>query len=108
VAIKGFVHALPGICNAAANGWPLVVLSASCDSTQKTQGSFQETKQLEAASIYAKFAVRVEHMKRIPFHIEQAVRLRYNYIFFLSLSIYKCTFTIVMMKVCMDSQVPLM
>jgi len=75
--IIGVVHALAGILNATANGWPLLVLSASGDSTQKGQGSFQESKQVEAAALYAKLAVRVEHTNRIPYHIEQAVRTTY-------------------------------
>lgn len=69
----GLIHALPGIANAHVNCWPLVVLAGGCDQDQVGMGAFQEWSQLEACS-QCKYAVRLENLKSVPFHVEKAVR----------------------------------
>jgi len=74
VAGPGVVHALAGMANAQSNCWPMVLVSAGPPTDSQTTGFFQETPQLEAAKIYAKFAVRVETLKKVKYFIHKAVR----------------------------------
>jgi len=75
VAGPGMVHAIPGLLNANANGWPMVLLSAACESNEEGRGAFQESSQLEAALPYVKHAVRISHLSRFPSQLEQALRI---------------------------------
>lgn len=75
VSGPGFVHALVGLLNASANSWPMILISSASDRNQVGKGAFQEANQIEAARIYAKYVCKIEDIRRIPFFIEQAVRM---------------------------------
>ncbi|CAI7988712.1 2-hydroxyacyl-CoA lyase 1 [Geodia barretti] len=54
-------------------GRPLLVVAGGCDQDQIGMGAFQEWPQLEDCS-RCKYAVRLETLESIPFHVEKAVR----------------------------------
>ncbi len=74
VSGPGMVHAIAGLANAWANGWPMILLGGANDSYQNGQGAFQEAPQIEAARPFSKYCARPDSTRRIPFFIEQAVR----------------------------------
>eukprot|EP01127_Copromyxa_protea_P001269 TRINITY_DN11302_c0_g1_i1.p1 TRINITY_DN11302_c0_g1~~TRINITY_DN11302_c0_g1_i1.p1 ORF type:complete len:550 (-),score=127.11 TRINITY_DN11302_c0_g1_i1:40-1689(-) len=74
VAGPGLVHALPGLLNATANCWPMVLISSGPPSQHNFKGAFQEAPQLEAAKIYSKHAVRVNSLSSFNFHFNMALR----------------------------------
>lgn len=74
VAGPGLVHALAGAMNAAANCWPLIIISSGAFTKEAGQGAFQEAPQLAAARVYVKYSVRIESLARVGYHIEQAIR----------------------------------
>lgn len=78
----GVIHALAGMGNASANGWPMICIAGSSELSQDGLGGFQESLppqggaqiQVEYARSVAKFAVKATDPARVPFFIEQAVR----------------------------------
>jgi 2-hydroxyacyl-CoA lyase 1 len=75
VSGPGLVHALAGISNAWSNCWPMLVLGGASDIAQNGMGAFQEAPQVEAARPFTKYAHQVDRVDRIPYYIEQAVRI---------------------------------
>ncbi|KAJ0959785.1 hypothetical protein J5N97_000524, partial [Dioscorea zingiberensis] len=53
VSGPGCVHGLAGLSNAMANGWPMVMISGSCDQKDFGRGDFQELDQIAAVSAHA-------------------------------------------------------
>mmetsp|Transcript_86681 Transcript_86681/g.245751 ORF Transcript_86681/g.245751 Transcript_86681/m.245751 type:complete len:576 (-) Transcript_86681:101-1828(-) len=78
----GAVHALAGMGNASANGWPMICVAGSSELGQDGLGAFQEAlppqggAQMQVQMPYAvcKYAVKATQGERIPFFIEQAIR----------------------------------
>jgi 2-hydroxyacyl-CoA lyase 1 len=66
VSGPGCVHGLAGVSNAAANGWPLVMISGSCDQRDFGRGDFQELDQIAAVKPFSKFSVKATDIKLIP------------------------------------------
>src|SRR5688572_17823854 len=74
VSGPGVVHALAGLANAQQNAWPMVLIGGASESWRNGMGAFQEERQVQIAAPFCKFAHGVEHVHRIPFYIEMAVR----------------------------------
>ena len=74
VSGPGVVHALAGLANAQQNGWPMVLIGGASESWRNGMGAFQEERQVLIATPFCKFAHAVEHVHRIPFYVEMAVR----------------------------------
>jgi 2-hydroxyacyl-CoA lyase 1 len=74
VSGPGVVHGLAGLANAQQNCWPMVLIGGASPSYQNGMGAFQEERQVQIASPFCKFAHAVEHVRRIPFYVEMAVR----------------------------------
>ena len=74
VSGPGVVHALAGLANAQQNGWPMVLIGGASETWRNGMGAFQEERQVLIATPFCKFAHAVEHVHRIPFYIEMAVR----------------------------------
>jgi 2-hydroxyacyl-CoA lyase 1 len=53
---------------------PMLLIGGSCDRPHEELGAFQETRQVEAARMYCKFAARPNSVDRIPTFVEKAVR----------------------------------
>jgi 2-hydroxyacyl-CoA lyase 1 len=78
VSGPGVVHGLAGLANAKENCWPMILLGGASDSYQEGQGAFQEAPQVELARPYTKYSARPDEPGRLPFYIEQAVRMSIN------------------------------
>src|SRR5882724_9604502 len=74
VSGPGVVHALAGLANAQQNGWPMILIGGASESWRNGMGAFQEERQVLIATPFSKFAHGVEHVHRIPFYVEMAVR----------------------------------
>jgi 2-hydroxyacyl-CoA lyase 1 len=74
VSGPGVVHGLAGLANAQQNCWPMILLGGASPTYQNGMGAFQEERQVQIASPFCKFAHAVEHVHRIPFYVEMAVR----------------------------------
>ena len=74
VSGPGVVHALAGLANAQQNGWPMVLIGGASESWRNGMGAFQEERQVLITTPFCKFAHAVEHVHRIPFYVEMAVR----------------------------------
>ena len=74
VSGPGVVHGLAGLANAQQNCWPMILIGGASATYQNGMGAFQEERQVQIASPFCKFAHAVEHMHRIPFYVEMAVR----------------------------------
>jgi 2-hydroxyacyl-CoA lyase len=74
VSGPGVVHALAGLANAQQNGWPMILIGGASESWRNGMGAFQEERQVYIATPFCKFAHAVEHVHRIPFYVEMAVR----------------------------------
>jgi 2-hydroxyacyl-CoA lyase 1 len=74
VSGPGVVHGLAGLANAQQNCWPMILIGGASSTTQNGMGAFQEERQVQIASPFCKFAHAVEHVQRIPFYVEMAVR----------------------------------
>jgi len=74
VSGPGVVHGLAGLANAQQNCWPMIMIGGASPTYQNGMGGFQEERQVQIASPFCKFAHAVEHVHRIPFYVEQAVR----------------------------------
>jgi 2-hydroxyacyl-CoA lyase 1 len=74
VSGPGVVHGLAGLANAQQNCWPMILIGGASPTYQNGMGAFQEERQVQIASPFCKFAHAVEHVHRIPFYVEMAVR----------------------------------
>ena len=74
VSGPGVVHGLAGLANAQQNCWPMILIGGASPTYQNGMGAFQEERQVQIASPFCKFAHAVEHVYRVPFYVEQAVR----------------------------------
>jgi 2-hydroxyacyl-CoA lyase 1 len=74
VSGPGVIHALAGLANAQQNGWPMILIGGASESWRNGMGAFQEERQVLVATPFCKFAHAVEHVHRIPFYVEMAVR----------------------------------
>src|SRR5215813_5137692 len=74
VSGPGVVHGLAGLANAKENCWPMILIGGASDVKQNAMGAFQEERQVLIATPFSKFAHAVEHVHRIPFYVEMAVR----------------------------------
>ncbi len=74
VSGPGVVHALAGLANAQQNGWPMVLIGGASETWRNGMGAFQEERQVHIATPFCKFAHAIEHVHRIPFYVEMAVR----------------------------------
>ena len=74
VSGPGVIHAFAGLANAQQNCWPMILIGGASPIYQNGMGAFQEERQVELASPYCKYAHGVEHVQRIPFYVEQAIR----------------------------------
>ncbi|MEM7405661.1 MAG: oxalyl-CoA decarboxylase [Pseudomonadota bacterium] len=70
----GVVHALAGLANAQQNCWPMILIGGAPPTYQNGMGSFQEERQVHVATPFCKYAHAIEHVQRIPYYVEQAVR----------------------------------
>src|SRR5882757_5123857 len=74
VSGPGVVHGLAGLANAQQNCWPMILIGGASPTYQNGMGAFQEERQVQIASPFCKFSHAVEHVHRIPFYVEMAVR----------------------------------
>ena len=74
VSGPGVVHGLAGLANAQQNCWPMIMIGGASPTYQNGMGAFQEERQVQIASPFCKFAHAIEHVHRIPFYVELAVR----------------------------------
>jgi 2-hydroxyacyl-CoA lyase 1 len=74
VSGPGVVHGLAGLANAQQNCWPMILIGGASPTYQNGMGAFQEERQVQIATPFCKFAHAVEHVHRIPFYVEMAVR----------------------------------
>jgi 2-hydroxyacyl-CoA lyase 1 len=75
VSGPGIVHALAGLANARENNWPMLLIGGASSSRRNGMGAFQEERGAYLASPYTKYSATVDSVERIPFYVEQAVRL---------------------------------
>jgi 2-hydroxyacyl-CoA lyase 1 len=75
VSGPGMTNAISGLANAWSNCWPMVLLGGSSDMRQAGMGAFQEAPQVEAARPWCKYAAKIDRIERIPYFVEQAVRI---------------------------------
>ncbi len=74
VSGPGVIHAFAGLANARQNCWPMILIGGASPVYQNGMGGFQEERQVELAAPYCKYAHGVEHVHRIPYYVNQAVR----------------------------------
>src|SRR5215467_1292019 len=74
VSGPGVVHALAGLANAQQNAWPMILIGGASESWRNGMGAFQEERQVLISTPFCKFAHAIEHVHRIPFYVEMAVR----------------------------------
>jgi len=72
VSGPGMVHGIAGLSHAKVNGWPMIMISGSCETNEVGKGAFQELDQCEAASAYVKLSVRARRPDDIAACIRQA------------------------------------
>jgi 2-hydroxyacyl-CoA lyase 1 len=70
----GVVHGLAGLANAQQNCWPMLLIGGASETYRNGMGAFQEERQVLAATPLCKWAHGIEHVHRIPFYVEMAVR----------------------------------
>src|SRR3954447_21255677 len=70
----GVIHGLAGLANAQQNCWPMILIGGASETYRNGMGSFQEERQVLIASPVSKWAHGIEHVNRIPFYVEMAVR----------------------------------
>ena len=74
VSGPGVIHAFAGLANAKQNCWPMILIGGASPVYQNGMGGFQEERQVELAAPYCKYAHAIEHVPRIPYYVNQAVR----------------------------------
>jgi 2-hydroxyacyl-CoA lyase 1 len=70
----GVIHGIAGLANAQQNCWPMLLIGGASETYRNGMGSFQEERQVMGATPFCKFAHGIEHVHRIPFYVEMAVR----------------------------------
>jgi 2-hydroxyacyl-CoA lyase 1 len=70
----GVIHGLAGLANAKENSWPMLLIGGASETYRNGMGAFQEERQVLIATPVAKWAHAIEHVNRIPFYVEMAVR----------------------------------
>jgi len=78
----GVIHALAGMANASANGWPMICVAGSSELGQDGLGAFQESLppqggsqiQMQFPVSVCKYVGKATDSARIPFFVEQAIR----------------------------------
>lgn len=75
VSGPGMTNAISGLANAWSNCWPMILIGGASDAKQAGMGAFQEAPQVEAARPFVKYAAKVDRVERIPYFVEQAVRI---------------------------------
>ncbi|HTI78866.1 MAG TPA: thiamine pyrophosphate-binding protein [Acetobacteraceae bacterium] len=70
----GVIHGLAGLANAKENCWPMLLIGGASETYRNGMGAFQEERQVLIATPVAKWAHAIEHVNRIPFYVEMAVR----------------------------------
>ena len=75
VSGPGMTNAISGLANAQSNCWPMILLGGASDTSQAGMGAFQEAPQVEAARPFVKYAAKIDKVERIPYYVEQAVRI---------------------------------
>ncbi len=70
----GVIHGLAGLANAQQNCWPMLLIGGASETYRNGMGAFQEERQVLAATPVCKWAHAIEHVHRIPFYVEMAVR----------------------------------
>src|SRR5258708_29855152 len=70
----GVIHGLAGLANAQQNCWPMLLIGGASETYRNGMGAFQEERQVLAATPVSKWAHGIEHVNRIPFYVEMAVR----------------------------------
>ncbi|XP_043699409.1 2-hydroxyacyl-CoA lyase-like [Telopea speciosissima] len=73
VSGPGCVHGLAGLSNAAANTWPMIMISGSCDQKDFGRGDFQELDQIAAVKPFSKFSAKATDISQIPNHVFDVV-----------------------------------
>ncbi|KAL6587866.1 hypothetical protein OROMI_000844 [Orobanche minor] len=66
VSGPGCVHGLAGLSNAAANTWPMVMISGSSDQSFTGSGDFQELDQISAVKPFSKFSAKATNISLVP------------------------------------------
>jgi len=74
VSGPGMTNAISGLGNAQVNCWPMILIGGASETYRNGMGSFQEERQVLAATPVSKWAHAIEHVNRIPFYVEMAVR----------------------------------
>jgi 2-hydroxyacyl-CoA lyase 1 len=70
----GVIHGLAGLANAQQNCWPMLLIGGASETYRNGMGAFQEERQVLIATPVSKWAHAIEHVHRIPFYVEMAVR----------------------------------
>ena len=70
----GVIHGLAGLANSQSNCWPMVLIGGASETYRNGMGAFQEERQVLIATPVSKWAHAIEHVNRIPFYVEMAVR----------------------------------
>src|SRR5579884_392078 len=70
----GVIHGLAGLANAQQNCWPMILIGGASETYRNGMGAFQEERQVLCATPVSKWAHAIEHVNRIPFYVEMAVR----------------------------------
>jgi len=70
----GVIHGLAGLANSLSNCWPMVLIGGASETYRNGMGAFQEERQVLIATPVSKWAHAIEHVNRIPFYVEMAVR----------------------------------
>jgi len=70
----GVIHGLAGLANAQSNCWPMLLIGGASETYRNGMGAFQEERQVVIATPVSKWAHAIEHVNRIPFYVEMAVR----------------------------------
>ena len=70
----GVIHGLAGLANAQSNCWPMLLIGGASETYRNGMGAFQEERQVVVATPVSKWAHAIEHVNRIPFYVEMAVR----------------------------------
>src|SRR3954454_3297527 len=70
----GVIHGLAGLANAQSNCWPMLLIGGASETYRNGMGRFQEERQVLVATPVSKWAPPIEHVNRIPFYVEMAVR----------------------------------
>ena len=73
VSGPGCIHGLAGLSNSAANTWPMVMISGSCDQSDAGRGDFQELDQIQAVKPFSKFSVKATKITEIPNCVAQVL-----------------------------------